>query len=115
MRGRWILRGLKFVLFIIVAALVLGYVVMHLWNWLLPAVFGWHVINYWQALGILALTRLLFGGFRGHRGGGMHWRRRMAERWEQMTPEEREKFRQGMGGRCGSFRSPASPATEAKV
>ena len=46
MRARWILRGLKFVLFIVLAALVLGYVVMHLWNWLLPAVFGWHMINY---------------------------------------------------------------------
>jgi hypothetical protein len=114
MRGRWILRGLKFVLFIIAAALVLGYVVMHLWNWLLPAVFGWHMINYWQALGILALTRLLFGGFRGHRGGGMHWRRRMMERWERMTPAEREKFRQGMGGRCGGGKF-QTPATEAKT
>jgi hypothetical protein len=113
MGGHWILRGLKFVLFIIAAALVLGYVVMHLWNWLLPAVFGWHMINYWQALGILALTRLLFGGFRGHRGG-MHWRRRMMERWERMTPEEREKFRQGMDGRCGGGKF-QTPATEAKT
>jgi hypothetical protein len=34
------------------------------------------------------------------------------ERWEQMTPEEREKFRQGMRGRCGPF-EPA--AAEPKV
>lgn len=115
MRSRWVLRGLKFILLIALAALVLGYVVMHLWNWLLPAVFGVHMINYWQALGILALARLLFGGFRGRPGPGMYWRRRMMERWEQMSPEEREKFRQGMGSRCGKFRSPASPPTEAKV
>ncbi len=115
MRGRWMLRGLKFIFFIVVAAVVLGYVVMHLWNWLLPAVFGLHAINYWQALGILALARVLFGGFRGRPGGGMHWRGRMMERWEQMTPEQREKFRQGMGSRCGKFRSSAPPAAEAKV
>jgi hypothetical protein len=41
----------------------------------------------------------------------MHWRRRMMERWEQMTPEEREKFRQGVGGRCsGRFQTPAPEA-----
>jgi len=32
----------------------------------------------------------------------------MKERWEHMTPEEREKFRQGMRGRCGSFGPPAA-------
>jgi hypothetical protein len=40
----------------------------------------------------------------------MRWRRRMMERWEHMTPEEREKFRQSMRGRCGSFRQePSAP------
>jgi hypothetical protein len=33
----------------------------------------------------------------------MHWRRRMTERWNQMTPEEREKFSKGMAGRCGEW------------
>jgi hypothetical protein len=36
---------------------------MHLWNWLLPPLFGWRQITFWQALGILALCRILFGGF----------------------------------------------------
>jgi len=76
-----------------------GEVVQHLWNWLLPALFGWRQISFWQALGLLALCRILFGGF----GGGSHrskFRRRMAERREQMTPEEREKLRQSMRSRC---------------
>jgi hypothetical protein len=78
-----------------------GELVMYLWNWLLPALFGWRVITFWQAIGILALCRILFG-----RIGGRGWRRsgfrgRMGERWGQMSPEEREKFRQGMRGRCG--------------
>ena len=74
---------------------------MHLWNWLLPPLFGWRQITFWQALGILALCRILFGGFGCHGSWRSNFRRRMAERWEHMTPEERERFRQGMRGRCG--------------
>jgi hypothetical protein len=86
---------------------VFGYVVMRLWNWLMPALFGWHLISFWQALGILVLSKILFGGFHGRHGGHGHWRYRMRERWEQMTPEEREKFRQSMRGRfCGPFEPP---------
>jgi hypothetical protein len=78
-----------------------GGIVQYLWNWLLPRIFGWHRVTFWQALGLLALCRILFGGL-GLRGSGRsNFRRRMAERWERMTPEERERFRQGMRGRCG--------------
>jgi hypothetical protein len=95
-------KGLKFLLLAIVAMGVFSFVVMSLWNWLMPPVFGLRVITFWQALGLLVLSRILLGGFRGHRGpGGWHWRRRMMERWEQMTPEEREKFRQGLQCRRG--------------
>ncbi len=73
-----------------------GGVVMLLWNWLLPPLFGWREVTFWQALGILALCRILFGGA-GWRGPvRSNIRRRLEERWEQMTPEERERFRQGM-------------------
>ncbi len=78
-----------------------GEVVQQLWNWLLPPLFGWRQITFWQALGLLALCRILFGGFGLHGSGRSNVRRRMAERWEHMTPEERERFRQGMLGRCG--------------
>ena len=97
---RWVGRGVKILMIGIMAVVVFGFVVMSLWNWLAPAVFGARTINFWQALGILILSKILFGGFRGRPGSG-HWRRRMSARWEQMTPEEREKFRQGMAGRCG--------------
>lgn len=92
-------------LFVCVLAL-LGYVVMSLWNWLLPALFAWKTIGYWQAVGLIALCRLLFGGFGPRRGSGGPWRHRGRERWEQMTPEEREKFREGMRG-CWSRVPPA--------
>jgi hypothetical protein len=96
MKTRSVKRGLKIGLIAVVAAAVFGFVVMSLWNWLAPAVFGLHTITFWQALGILILSKLLFGGFRGRPGYSGHWRRRMNDRWEQMTPEEREKFGQGI-------------------
>ena len=74
MKRRSILRGLKILLFVALAATVFGWVVMWLWNGLIPAIFGLHAISYWQALGILVLSKILFGGFRGRPGFGMHWR-----------------------------------------
>jgi hypothetical protein len=100
MKTRSAVRGMKIAAIGILAVTVFGFVVMSLWNWLAPAVFGLHTITFWQGLGILVLSKILFGGFRGGPGRGKHWGR-MKDRWEAMTPEEREKFRQGMAGRCG--------------
>jgi len=104
----------KWIFFVAPPAIVLfvflfGELVMHLWNWLLPGLFGWHTISFWQALGLLLLSRILFGGFGGHGHGPGRRRREMKERWEKMTPEEREKFRQGMRWRCGNFGAPPPP------
>src|SRR5580765_6734703 len=89
------------ILGMVVFAWIGGELVMRLWNWLAPELFGLRQISFWQALGLLALCRILFGGF-GLSGGGPRSRsrerihRRMGERmdarWEQMTPEERERF-----------------------
>jgi len=103
-----VLKGLMFALLATAAIALFGFVVMSLWNWLTPPLFGWRLITFWQALGLLILCKILFGGFRGRPGGRMHWKRRMMERWEHMTPEEREKFRTGMRGRCGSFGASAA-------
>jgi hypothetical protein len=111
MKKRWILRVLKFAVFAVLAVFVFGFVTLHLWNWLLPGLFGWKLITFWQAIGLVILSRILFGGFRGGPGRGMHWRGRMRERWEQMTPEEREKFREDMRRRCGHFESPSAKPT----
>lgn len=101
MRRRWMFIVPAAILGMLVFAALGGEIVLHLWNWLLPSLFGWHQINFWQALGLLALCRILFGGFGGRGFYRSNFRRRMAERWERMTPEERERFRQGMRGRCG--------------
>jgi hypothetical protein len=100
-----------------VAINVFGYVIMQLWNWLMPGVFGLHAITWVQALGLLLLCKILFGGFHRHGGGcrGRGWRRHMEERWAQMSPEEREKFRTGMRGRWGcGFGSKSEPGPEQK-
>ena len=86
-----------------------GYVVMRLWNWLTPAIFGWHVITFWQALGLLLLARILFGGLGLHGQPGSRMRQRMRERWGHMSEEERERFRQGMYGRFGAGPGPGEP------
>lgn len=100
------LRGLKFLAFFIVFLAVFGWVTERLWNWLMPPIFHLHVITYWQAVGLLLLSKILLGGFHRH---GRHcrcrdrrwkeklrWKRRMKERWHSMTPEERERFRAAM-------------------
>ena len=91
----------KIVVMVLIFITVFTWVVMALWNWLVPPIIGWKSIDYWQAMGILVLSKILFGFGRFGGGGHWHWRARMAERWERMTPEEREKFREGMRQRCG--------------
>ena len=94
---------------------------MTLWNALLPAILGVSTISFWQALGLLILSRILFGGHRGfgsrgfgpfqhtgrrgfgRRGFGsrQEWKQKMAERWQQMTPEQREQLKQEWRAKCG--------------
>jgi hypothetical protein len=101
MRRHWGTRVLKMLAIAVIAIPLFGFVVMSLWNWLMPSLFGLQQIGIGQALGLFFLSRVLFGGFGGN-GGRRHWRNRMIERWENMTPEERERFRAGMSGWGGS-------------
>jgi Ca2+/H+ antiporter, TMEM165/GDT1 family len=75
--------------------LILSAVVMLLWNMLLPNIFSIASISYWQAIGILFLSKILFGGFpTGHLHSDFHNRsKEIKERWKQLTPEEREDLR----------------------
>jgi hypothetical protein len=82
----------------VIALAVLSWVVMMLWNALLPSLFGVRPLHYLQAAGLLVLSRVLLGGLRGH-GPWRHrgWR----GRWESLTPEERERLREKYGRHCG--------------
>ena len=109
-RGRnwWIKRAIFIPIAIAAGVFIFGSVVMLLWNALLPAVFGIGTITFWQALGILVLSKILFGGFGGHHGHHKYhshsheWR----EKWMNMPPEEKEKLRMEWKGRC---QPPAKP------
>ncbi len=96
---------------IALVATLFGEVVMHLWNWLLPGLFGWHQITFWQALGLLLLCRMFFGSWRGGHDRSKH-RCEKRNAWERMTPEEREKFRQEMRARWSRVGAPPSETSE---
>jgi hypothetical protein len=103
-RRYWLLKGAAAIVLIPAFVAAVSFVVMLLWNALVPSLFAGPALGFWQAMGLLVLCRILFGGFRGH---GRHhgWRHRAwRERWHRMTPEERDRFRDGMRRWCGMSR-----------
>jgi len=75
-------------------ALLFVWVVQLLWNALIPEIVGWKAITYWQAFGILLLSKILFGGFRFKgRGGGRCDNRHFRSKWGHLTDDDRSKFR----------------------
>jgi hypothetical protein len=107
--ARGIAKGIAIAVAVIVFIAVFSWVAMLLWNWLVPALFHGPALSYWQAFGLLVLSRILFGGIRGHRGGHGHWRRHVwRERWERLTPEERSRLRERFFERCGHAMDPGA-------
>ena len=107
MEKRFKAKKILLIVPLVIAAIgVFGLVVMSLWNAILPAVLGVKAISFMQALGILLLSKILFGGFGGGRGGFGHrrqqWKQQMQDKWTGMNPEEREKFKAEWKNRCGS-------------
>ena len=95
MRRYWLMKGAAAIVLIPAFVAAVSFVVMLLWNALVPSLFAGPVLGFWQAVGLLVLCRILFGGFRGGRHPAWRhgaWR----DRWHRMTPEERERFRDGM-------------------
>lgn len=96
-------RVIKMVVTIVAILLVLSAAVMHLWNGLVPNLLGLRTISFGEALTLLVLCKILFGGIRGPGMWSPPWMHRMQQRWQQMTPEEREKFREMLNNRRGFF------------
>jgi len=101
-RFRWLIP------FAVIGVLALfTYAVYLLWNGVLVDVVAVKAISYWQALGILVLAKILFGGFPGGRGGP-GWRgRMMGKHWQSMNPEQREQMREEMLRRFGDWPRPS--------
>lgn len=105
MRPWWIAKIGKGIIIAAVAATVLGFAVMLLWNALIPDLFHGPVLTFWEAVGLLVLSHLLFRGWGGprfhhHRD---RWKRRFEEKLASMTPEEQEKFKEDWKRRCGWY------------
>lgn len=108
-RTFWIRKAAGFILIAIAVILLLTYIVMTLWNQILTPVLNVRSINFAQALGILVLSKILFGGFRGGWGGrGRHWNSEMRTKWQNMTAEEKEKFKQQWRNRCNQNYNPSN-------
>jgi len=99
MRRKWMFLVPAAMLGIALFTFIGGELVKLLWNWLLPPLFGWPQVTFWQALGLLALCRILFGGFGRHRSCRSN-----------RTPEERDRVRQAMRRRFG-FEAASDPAS----
>ena len=117
-RGWWIL---KMVVIGIFAVAVFGWLTMTLWNWLVPVLFNGPMISIWQAFGLLILSKILFSGFGGgkskghwghHRSG--YWKPYWKERYDRMSPEERERLKERMKEKWCDWEEPtqATPASE---
>ena len=89
---------LKIVAVAVIGLLLLGLIVMGLWNWLVPQLFNGPEITFWQALGLFVLAKIFFGGWggKGRCREGAAWKHRYYEKISTMTPEERERFKQRM-------------------
>lgn len=112
-RTFWLKKAVKFVFFAVLFMVAAVLLTQLLWNWLVPSLFHGPVIGYGQTLGLLVLSRILFGGF--GRGGGWaqkrrQWHQHLESKVAHLSPEEREKFRQQMQNRCASWgRRAAAP------
>lgn len=106
-KKRWYL----FIPLIIAGFVAFGFATMYLWNWLMPAIFHLPELTFWQTIGLMILSRLILGGFHGKHGKGRHCKHHMHHKWEHMTPEEREQFREHVRlhqppwARCGKKES----------
>jgi hypothetical protein len=99
------LKALKILAIVVVAITVFGFLTKELWNWLMTSIFHLRPITMVEAIGLLLLGKILFGGFHkhGHHGSWnerREWKRRMKARWSEMSDEDRAKFRAGMKGCC---------------
>ncbi len=98
--GFWFKRIILIPLAIAAGIFAFGMLVMLLWNNLLPEILGVGTITFWQALGILVLSKILFGGFPGG-GGHSPKKHHMNHKMMNLSPEEREKMKAEFKERCG--------------
>jgi len=102
MKKFWLMKIIGCMVIGILAVVAIGFAVMTLWNHILVTVLGVKLITYWQAIGIFALCKLLFGGigtgYRPYKGNSCRFG--MKEKWQSMSQEERDAFRENWKNKC---------------
>src|SRR4029453_7820221 len=98
-RLRWeqvVGKAIEVALLLTIVIAGFGQAVLQLWNLLMPELFGLRPLRFWQAVGLMALSWILFGGLRGFgmiTGPGRH---STPDSWARLTPEESGRFRRGI-------------------
>ncbi len=114
MKASSVLKVIGWIVFGLAAAtglaLALGFPVMWLWNWLLPALFNVPTITFWQAVGLLILCHLLFKGqVHGHHGRhGRHGKDSDGKPWARFAA----RVHGSVGGCCEERSEAPGPAAE---
>jgi lipopolysaccharide export LptBFGC system permease protein LptF len=88
----------------VIGLLFLGVVTFFLWNWLVPSLFNGPVITFWQAMGLLILSKIITGGFwswkrrayDGHQKNHLYWKNRLDQKLSSLNPADRDAFKQKM-------------------
>jgi len=101
---RWFFRAVKLLILGLALIAVMGGVVMSLWNFVVPPLTGWHALGFAQALALLLLCRILFGGFFGRARGAFACSPAFRGRWSRLSPEERAALRERFRGHRGCGR-----------
>lgn len=108
----WFKKTIGFIICGLAIAALIGWVVMSLWNCVLVEVINVKLITFWQALGLFMLGKILFGGFsKGCCHAGGKWNMDMKNKWQQMSPEEKEKFKQNWRNKCRSWKKNDADST----
>ena len=108
MKARGVFYFGKFVVMGIVFLALFTYVVMLLWNWLVPELFSGPVLNYWQTLGILLLSKILLSGLGNHRKDGPPWKHKTWKH-DHLKGYWKQKFEEKMNGKAGCGHSGEDP------
>ena len=95
-------------LFGIAFLLLVSFLVMFLWNYTLPVIFGIQAINLWQAMALFLLCKILFGfGKGGPKGPGAPWMRKRYKKFDNLSAAEKEKMKAYMRSRWCHWDDPA--------
>ncbi|MCB0656704.1 MAG: hypothetical protein KDC57_11240 [Saprospiraceae bacterium] len=99
-RPYWKPRHRMFIVPVIAMILLASALVQWLWNLLLPHLLQAPRIRYGEAIGLLILSRILFGGFHFRKPSTGSHRSGFREKFMNMSEEEKQHFREQWRNKC---------------